>query len=72
MQALSKILVTLGAVFLFLGLVLRLWGGRLGWLGHLPGDVRIGDSIYIPITSCIVVSVVLTIVFNVIARIFWR
>ena len=40
-------------------------------LGRLPGDIRIereGFSFYFPITSTILVSVVLTIVVNVIAR----
>jgi Protein of unknown function (DUF2905) len=72
LQALPKILVTLGAALLLLGVLLRVWGGRFGWLGHLPGDIRIGNSVYIPITTCIVVSVALTIVINLIVRIFWR
>ena len=72
MQGIAKLLMTLGALLLVLGLALRVFGGRLGWLGHLPGDVRIGDSVYIPITSCILVSLVVTIVLNVLARIFWR
>jgi hypothetical protein len=40
-------------------------------LGRLPGDIRIegeNGSFYFPITSSILVSVVLTIVLNVIAR----
>ncbi len=40
-------------------------------LGRLPGDIRIegeNGSFYFPITSSILVSVILTIVFNVIAR----
>lgn len=40
-------------------------------LGRLPGDIRIegeNGSFYFPVTSSILVSVVLTIVLNVIAR----
>ena len=40
-------------------------------LGRLPGDIRIegeNGSFYFPLTSSILVSVVLTIVFNLIAR----
>ena len=61
------------------GIVLFLVGGgiylsaKLGLpLGRLPGDIRIereGFSLYLPITSSILVSVVLTIVLNVIVRI---
>lgn len=44
-------------------------------LGRLPGDIRIegvNGSFYFPITSSILVSVVLTVVLNLIARFFKR
>jgi DUF2905 family protein len=60
------------------GIILFLIGGgvylaaKLGVpLGRLPGDIRIegeNGSFYFPITTSILVSVVLTIVLNVIAR----
>lgn len=40
-------------------------------LGRLPGDIRIegqNGSFYFPITSSILVSVVLTVLFNIISR----
>jgi len=43
-------------------------------LGRLPGDIRIegeNGSFYFPITTSILVSVVLTIVLNFLAR-FWK
>ncbi len=62
------------------GIVLILIGGgiylaaKLGIpLGRLPGDIRIqgeNGSFYFPITSSILVSVILTIVLNLISR-FW-
>lgn len=62
------------------GVVLFLVGGaiflsaRLGFpLGRLPGDIRIegaNGSFYFPLTSSILVSVILTIVLNVIIRLF--
>jgi len=67
-----KLFVVLGTSLLVVGLLLRLFQGRLGWLGRLPGDLRIGDSVYIPLATCIVLSVVLTIIINVLARIFWK
>ncbi len=48
-----------------------IWSGALSWFGRLPGDVRHeteSTRVFIPITSMIVVSVVLTIVVNVVAR----
>ena len=72
MQGLWKLFVVFGATLLVVGLFLRFAGSKLGWLGHLPGDLRIGDSVYIPLATCAVVSIVLTVVLNVLARIFWK
>lgn len=72
MQGLWKLFVLLGACLLLLGLALRFGSDRLGWMGHLPGDLRIGDSVYIPLATCAVISVALTVVFNVLARLFGK
>lgn len=60
------------------GILLFLVGGGLYFaakfgipLGHLPGDIRIegaNSSFYFPVTTSILVSVVLTIVLNLISR----
>ena len=61
----------LGKALFFLGLVLTVVGGILwktggwGWLGRLPGDVFLegkNATFYFPIVTCVVVSVVLTLV----------
>jgi hypothetical protein len=71
---------SLGRYLMLGGIVLFLIGGmiflsaKLGLpLGRLPGDIRIeGEhgAFYFPLTSSILVSVVLTIVVNVIVRFF--
>jgi len=71
-QGLGKLLVLLGLSLALVGGVVWLSGNRLHWLGRLPGDVRIGSSVFIPLTTCLVLSVLLTILINVIARLFWR
>jgi hypothetical protein len=63
------------------GIVLILIGGgvylaaKFGIpLGRLPGDIRIegeNGSFYLPLTSSILVSVILTIILNLISK-FWR
>ncbi len=67
----GKLLIVAGAVLVCIGLGLYV-AGRLGLpLGRLPGDIRIeraGGGLYIPVTSSIVVSVVLTIAVNIIMR----
>ena len=59
----ARTLVILGAVLIVLGLLWP-WLGRLG-LGHLPGDIVVRDRnvrFYFPIVTCLVVSVVLSLI----------
>jgi hypothetical protein len=69
-RELGKLLIVLGSIALAAGAVLYL-ADRLPWLGRLPGDVvvRRGPvTFYFPLVTCLVLSVVLTIVLN----LFWR
>ena len=57
-------LITIGLVLVAVGLLWP-WLGKLG-LGRLPGDIvveRGSFSFYFPIVTCLVVSVVLSLVF---------
>ena len=63
---LGKVLVVLGVVLVGTGLVLIL-GSRFSFfgLGKLPGDIAYKDknvAFYFPIVSCLILSVVLTLV----------
>lgn len=63
----GKLLLMMGSFLLVLGLVISYAPGFISWFGHLPGDIRIVDerrSIFIPITSMIVISLVLSILVN--------
>ena len=64
MNRMQRILITIGVVFLLAG-ILWPWVAKLG-LGRLPGDIRIenesGGGFYFPIVTCIVVSIVLSII----------
>lgn len=65
----AMLLIISGLALVGVGLIALT--GVLGWFGHLPGDIRYeGDSgrVFIPITSMIVVSVVLSILVN----LLWR
>lgn len=73
METIGKLIFGLGAFLMVTGLVLWLLGDKLSWLGHLPGDIRVeGDnySFYMPITTMIIVSVALSLLLSVIARLF--
>jgi hypothetical protein len=69
MTDLGRFLVVVGVVLLAVGLLLSL-GPRLpggSWLGRLPGDIHIerpGFSLYIPLATCVVISVLLTLVLT--------
>ena len=61
----QKLLIILGIVILVIGLLYP-YIKKLG-LGQLPGDImfKSGNSTFIfPIVTCIIISVVLTIIFN--------
>lgn len=63
MQDLGKMLFILGCVLVIAGAILWKTGG-LGGLGQMPGDifVRKGNStFYFPIVTCIIISVVLSL-----------
>ncbi|MEN8260500.1 MAG: DUF2905 domain-containing protein [Pseudomonadota bacterium] len=67
----GKLLMLIGGGLLLVGLVLTFAPGLLGWFGKLPGDIRIQDenkSIFIPITSMIIVSLLLTLIINLFFR----
>ncbi len=60
-----------GALLLLIGAALQFAPWLVNWFGRLPGDIRFdsGNSrVFIPITSMIVLSLVLTIIFNLFKR----
>lgn len=60
----------LGAIVLVLGFIL--WSGLAPkWLGRLPGDVRIErgqGAFYFPIVTCIIISIVLSLLMSIFRR----
>lgn len=65
----GKLLITLGLGIVLLGLIFKYAPWLINWFGKLPGDINIqnpNSRIFVPITSMIVVSVLLTLLAN-----FW-
>ena len=63
MDALGRSLLILGLVFVAVGLVLTL-GPQVPLLGKLPGDIRIeraGFRLYFPITTCLLISALISL-----------
>jgi len=69
-REIGKLLVIFGAVMIVAGIAL--WSGfGAGWLGRLPGDIRFergNTAFYFPIVTCIVISVVLTLLMSLFRR----
>ena len=69
----SKVLIALGISIFIFGLILYFFGSKIGWFGNLFGDIKIVKSnygFYFPITSMIVVSIILTILINFFSKFF--
>lgn len=68
-RSLGLLIVALGVVAVVVGVLVAL--GAFGWFGRLPGDVRWTGQrtqVFFPITTMIVVSVVLTVLLNLFLR----
>lgn len=66
----GKTLILLGAVLMVLGVVFVL-APKIPLLGKLPGDIHLKGknwSFSFPVVTCIVISIVLTLLLN----LFWR
>jgi hypothetical protein len=68
-RELGLALVGLGALLAVAGLAIY-WGG-FSWFGRLPGDIRYETEttkIFVPLTSMILISVLLTVLLNALRR----
>ena len=73
MDSRSTALLLFGAAAVLVVVGLLVWSGGLSWFGRLPGDVRVergGTRFYAPFVSMLLLSLVLTVVVNVVRR-FW-
>ncbi|MGH7572054.1 MAG: DUF2905 domain-containing protein [Gemmatimonadota bacterium] len=70
MGGLARFLIVFGLISVVMGLIL-LAGHRIPLLGRLPGDLLFqkgGATIYVPLATSLVLSIVLTLLLN----ILWR
>ncbi len=69
-ESFGKMFLFIGVIMLLLGGIM-LAGGRLFGLGRLPGDIFIQKgnfSFYFPVMTGIILSILLTIIINIIRR----
>jgi DUF2905 family protein len=70
MSGLGKTLIFFGLVLAVIGVILSL-AGKVPWLGNLPGDITIQRgrfTFYFPITTCILVSALISLVLYFLRR----
>ena len=70
MMDLGKTLILLGAVIIAAGMVFLLLG-RIPWIGRLPGDIvfRRDDFVFVfPLTSCLLVSALFSLILYLLRR----
>ena len=70
MSDIGRALIALGVVIVVIG-VLVSFADKLPWLGRLPGDIYIKRehvSFYFPLTTCLLISVALTLLFYLFRR----
>lgn len=68
-RSIGLLVVVLGIAAIVVGVLIMT--GAFSWFGRLPGDIRIeteNSRIYIPLVSMILVSIVLTVILNLLGR----
>ena len=68
MEGLGKILLIVGGIIVILGLIL-IFSQHIPFLGKLPGDIFVkkeGFSFYFPIVTLLILSILVTIIVNII------
>ncbi|HVT84792.1 MAG TPA: DUF2905 domain-containing protein [Chitinophagaceae bacterium] len=69
----GKYLIIAGVLLLLAGVIIYFFHDKLHWIGRLPGDIRIEKEnfrFYFPITTMILLSLLITAIVAVIRRFF--
>lgn len=70
LNAFGRLLIISGLLLIIVGILLK-WGGKIPWLGRLPGDILIrrgNFTFYIPLATCIILSIILSLIFALFSR----
>jgi uncharacterized membrane protein YkgB len=70
LSGIGKALILIGLITVVMGILL-LVAPRIPWLGKLPGDIvvkRENFQFYLPITTCVIISLILSLLFYLFRR----
>ena len=65
MAGLGKTLIIFGIIIIACGIIIT-FAGKIPWLGRLPGDIHIkrdNFTLYFPLATCIILSVIISLFF---------
>ena len=71
MLVMGRWLIIIGALLFFLGVIVQFVPWLISWFGKLPGEIRIESErgkIFIPITSMLIISIIITLLINLFKR----
>jgi len=69
----GKWIIITGVLVILVGVIIYFFHDNLHWIGRLPGDIRVEKEnfrFYFPITTMIIFSLAVTIIVQVIKRVF--
>lgn len=69
----GKYIIIAGIIIVIIGLIISFAGNKFGWFGNLPGDIKIEKEnvkIYFPITTMIIISIVISLILWLIRKFF--
>jgi H+/Cl- antiporter ClcA len=72
-QQTGKYIIIAGICILIAGILIYFFHDYFKWFGRLPGDIRFekaNSRFYFPIVTMLVISIALTIIINIIRRLF--
>lgn len=67
----GKYLIFFGVLIVVIGVIVYFLGDKLHWIGRLPGDIRVERDnfrFYFPLTTMILLSLLLTLLVNLFKR----
>ena len=72
-QDVGKYIALIGGLIVFIGVIIYFFHDKLHWIGRLPGDIRVEKEnfrFYFPITTMIILSILVTLPIRLFRKFF--